>query len=333
MGALTVRLLHGARAADLQPIESARVYAADWRALRRWGLDEARLPAGTEVLFRDPSLWSQYRAQILGIASLVALQSLLIVALLLYIRKRRVERTLSAAEDRYRHVVEAQIDLICRYAPDTTLTFVNETFDKLARDAGFFSDALMAEIARRGTLHDIPGVPAEAERVFRTAHDVGFEWHVRHQAAFQRHTDNGVSKTINLPESATEEDVAAAYRLAWDLGCLGITVFRDGSKVATAPAADLTDDDIIRLMIGRPLRDFLRRDAANPGAVAKPGDVALAVSGLSLPGRFADITFEIRRGEILGIGGLVVGAAATTPLGVYLLVSIDPVPLRWAYPL
>jgi ribonucleoside-diphosphate reductase alpha chain len=113
---------------------------------------------------------------------------------------------------------------------ERVLTFVNETFERLARDAGFFSDALMAEIARRGTLHDIPGVPAEAERVFRTAHDVGFEWHVRHQAAFQKSTDNGVSKTINLPNDATEAEVAHAYQLAWQLGCLGITVFRDGCK-------------------------------------------------------------------------------------------------------
>jgi ribonucleoside-diphosphate reductase alpha chain len=113
---------------------------------------------------------------------------------------------------------------------ERVLTFVNETFEKLARDGGFFSDALMAEIARRGTLHDIPGVPAEAERVFRTAHDIGFEWHVRHQAAFQKSTDNGVSKTINLPNDATEAEVAHAYQLAWQLGCLGITVFRDGCK-------------------------------------------------------------------------------------------------------
>jgi ribonucleoside-diphosphate reductase alpha chain len=113
---------------------------------------------------------------------------------------------------------------------ERVLTFVNETFERLARDGGFYSDALMAEIARRGTLHDIPGVPADAERVFRTAHDVGFEWHVRHQAAFQKSTDNGVSKTINLPNDASEAEVAHAYQLAWQLGCLGITVFRDGCK-------------------------------------------------------------------------------------------------------
>jgi ribonucleoside-diphosphate reductase alpha chain len=113
---------------------------------------------------------------------------------------------------------------------ERVLTFVNETFERLARVQGFYSDALMREIAARGTLHDIPGVPAEAARVFRTAHEIPYEWHIRHQAAFQRHTDNGVSKTINLPNQATEEDVACAYQLAWELGCLGITVFRDGCK-------------------------------------------------------------------------------------------------------
>jgi ribonucleoside-diphosphate reductase alpha chain len=113
---------------------------------------------------------------------------------------------------------------------ERVLTFVNETFERIARERGFFSDALMGEIARRGTLHGIPGLPDEAARVFRTAHDIGFEWHVRHQAAFQKSTDNGVSKTINLPNDASEADVARAYQLAWELGCLGITVFRDGCK-------------------------------------------------------------------------------------------------------
>jgi ribonucleoside-diphosphate reductase alpha chain len=113
---------------------------------------------------------------------------------------------------------------------ERVLPFVNETFEAIAREQGWYSDALMEEIARRGSLEGIPGVPESARRVFRTSHEISYEWHVRHQAAFQRHTDNGVSKTINLPNRATVEDVAAAYRLAWELGCLGITVFRDGCK-------------------------------------------------------------------------------------------------------
>ncbi|HEV8142104.1 MAG TPA: hypothetical protein VGQ77_04555, partial [Methylomirabilota bacterium] len=113
---------------------------------------------------------------------------------------------------------------------ERVLTFVNETFERLARDQGFYSQALAEEVAKRGTLHGIPGVPERAAEVFKTSHEVAFEWHVRHQSAFQRSTDNGVSKTINLPNEASEDDVARAYKLAWELGCLGITVFRDGCK-------------------------------------------------------------------------------------------------------
>src|SRR2546426_3146398 len=113
---------------------------------------------------------------------------------------------------------------------ERVLTFVNETFEAIAKARGFYSDALKEEIARRGSLHGIPGLPENAANVFKTSHDIPFEWHVRHQAAFQRYTDNGVSKTINLPNDASEEDVASAYLLVWELGCLGITVFRDGCK-------------------------------------------------------------------------------------------------------
>src|SRR3989442_1767369 len=113
---------------------------------------------------------------------------------------------------------------------ERVLTFVNETFEAIAKARGFYSDALKEEIPRRGSLTGIPCLPENAANVFKTSHDIPFEWHVRHQAAFQRYTDNGVSKTINLPNDASEEDVASAYRLAWELGCLGITVFRDGCK-------------------------------------------------------------------------------------------------------
>ncbi len=113
---------------------------------------------------------------------------------------------------------------------ERVLTFMNETFERIAREEGWYSDALKQEIAKRGTIHGIPGVPERAQEVFKTSHEITYDWHVRHQAAFQRSTDNGVSKTINLPNAAGEDDVASAYRLAWELGCLGITVFRDGCK-------------------------------------------------------------------------------------------------------
>ncbi len=113
---------------------------------------------------------------------------------------------------------------------ERVLPFVSQSFEQLGRERGFHSDALMSEVARRGSLHGIPGLPEEARAVFKTAHEIHWSWHVRHQAAFQKHTDNGVSKTINLPAEAAESDVAEAYLLAWREGCLGITVFRDGCK-------------------------------------------------------------------------------------------------------
>jgi len=113
---------------------------------------------------------------------------------------------------------------------DRKLTFVNPIFVEAAQQRGIQSDALMDSVSAHGSVHGIDGVPADMQRVFVTAHEVEPEWHVRTQAAFQRHTDNGTSKTINLPNEAKREDVERAYDLAWNLGCLGITVFRDGCK-------------------------------------------------------------------------------------------------------
>ena len=147
---------------------------------------------------------------------------------------------------------------------DRVLPFVNDVFDQVARERGFRSDALMDEVARQGVVHGLAGVPEDVQRVFVTAHEVAFEWHVRHQAAFQKSTDNGVSKTINLPNAASVDDVARAYRLAWEVGCLGITVFRDGCKEGV-------------LHVGTKIGDKRDAEAARPiPAVVKPRPRALA---------------------------------------------------------
>src|SRR5437588_6168896 len=115
---------------------------------------------------------------------------------------------------------------------DRKLTFINPAFVRAAKDRGIFNDDLMDLVTTQGSVHGLDAVPDDMQRVFVTAHEIAPEWHVRMQGAFQRHTDNGVSKTINLPNEATREDVEDAYDLAWNLRCMGITVFRDGSKGA-----------------------------------------------------------------------------------------------------
>ena len=112
----------------------------------------------------------------------------------------------------------------------TQLTEANKRFVEAAKAERFYSDELMDYLAAGGALRDRPEVPDWAKRLFVTAHEITPEWHVRMQAAFQRHTDNAVSKTINFPLSATEADVAAAYWLAYREGCKGITIYREGSR-------------------------------------------------------------------------------------------------------
>lgn len=107
---------------------------------------------------------------------------------------------------------------------------VNPLFEKVAKERGFYSPELMRRVAETGSCQGLPEVPKEVQRVFVTAHDVEPAWHVRMQAAFQRFTDSAVSKTINCRNSATREEIARAYLLAYELGCKGVTIYRDGSR-------------------------------------------------------------------------------------------------------
>jgi ribonucleoside-diphosphate reductase alpha chain len=106
----------------------------------------------------------------------------------------------------------------------------NPLFEEMAKQKGFYSAKLLEEIARTGSVQKIHGVPDEVKRLFVTALDIAPEWHVKTQAAFQKSTDNAVSKTVNLPNHAKDADVREVFDLAWKLKCKGVTVFRYGSK-------------------------------------------------------------------------------------------------------
>ncbi|MBI2353645.1 MAG: vitamin B12-dependent ribonucleotide reductase [Deltaproteobacteria bacterium] len=110
------------------------------------------------------------------------------------------------------------------------LVEVNPIFERIAKERGFYSEELMKKIAEHGTVADIPEVPADVRRVFVTAHDINPENHIQMQSAFQLHTDNAVSKTVNFPNTATIDDVEKVYMLAYESGCKGVTIYRDGSR-------------------------------------------------------------------------------------------------------
>jgi ribonucleoside-diphosphate reductase alpha chain len=107
---------------------------------------------------------------------------------------------------------------------------VNPFFEALAKQEGFYSEDLMRKIAQNGDLQDLREVPEKIQRLFVTAHDISPEDHIQMQAAFQKYTDNAVSKTVNFPHGATIDDVTKVYQLAYELGCKGVTIYRDGSR-------------------------------------------------------------------------------------------------------
>lgn len=113
---------------------------------------------------------------------------------------------------------------------DNQLPEVVPSFLERLRRENLYTEALARAVADKGSLDGLEGIPDRLKRIFVTAHEVSPEWHIRMQAAFQSCTDNAVSKTVNFANSATVEDVSKVYRVAHDLGCKGVTIYRDGSR-------------------------------------------------------------------------------------------------------
>jgi ribonucleoside-diphosphate reductase alpha chain len=110
------------------------------------------------------------------------------------------------------------------------LVEVHPLFERIALERDFYSPELMKAIAEKGTIQTFEEIPEDVRRLFVTAHDITPEEHILMQAAFQKHTDNAVSKTVNFPHTATRDEVEAVYRLAYQSGCKGVTIYRDRSR-------------------------------------------------------------------------------------------------------
>lgn len=107
---------------------------------------------------------------------------------------------------------------------------VNPLFLEVAKREGFYGETVMKKVAAKGSVHGVAEIPEKWQKVFVTSHEIQPEFHVKMQAAFQAHTDNAVSKTVNFGNSATMEDVKEVYLMSYKLGCKGITIYRDGSR-------------------------------------------------------------------------------------------------------
>jgi ribonucleoside-diphosphate reductase alpha chain len=170
----------------------------------------------------------------------------------------------------------------------TTLREVNRHFLQAAKDGKFYAEELMDYLAAGGDLAEREDAPDWARRLFVTAHDITPDWHVRMQAAFQRHTDNAVSKTINFPFEATEADVALAYWLAFREGCKGITIYREGSRdfsVLSHAALNVKGPE-------QESAEALREIEGRIGAIGRPSAIRE-----TLPDERESITHKFRVGD------------------------------------
>ncbi|MFY9218534.1 MAG: adenosylcobalamin-dependent ribonucleoside-diphosphate reductase [Tepidanaerobacteraceae bacterium] len=152
------------------------------------------------------------------------------------------------------------------------LVEVHPLFKKALSDLGLYTDELMQEVIDKGSVQEIAGLPDKIRKVFVTAHDITPEWHIKIQAAFQKYTDNAVSKTVNFPYSASREDVRDVYLMAYELGCKGVTIYRDGSReeqVLNKGTKDKAKDETKDMTVAQRCEDCPIADMI-PGSEIKP---------------------------------------------------------------
>ena len=178
---------------------------------------------------------------------------------------------------------------------NTHLIETNQILKDKLTELGLYSDELMRQIIEHGSLAHVEGIPEAVKRVFVCAHDVSPIWHVKMQAAFQQFTDNAVSKTVNFPNSATQEEVAEVYRLAYELGCKGTTIYRDGSR----------DEQVLNIGVAK-----AKQETALPDHVEKllesgcDSTACLLRSGSIKPRPRPDVTMGLTEKVAIGCGNL-----------------------------
>lgn len=183
-----------------------------------------------------------------------------------------------------------------------TLCEANEVFVKMAKEKGFYSEELIREIAKQGTLQHIEGIPEEVKKVFVCAHDIAPDWHMKMQAAFQRHCDSSISKTINFPHEATVEDVRKIYELAIDLDVKGVTVYRDGCRDRQPMALEHGVKD--KAKVGLAAKQGVGHDDATAHAIAEEAEL--------VPVRLPEIMPSLRIRQFTPFGNM------------HVKISVDP---------
>ncbi|MBI3961406.1 MAG: adenosylcobalamin-dependent ribonucleoside-diphosphate reductase, partial [Deinococcus sp.] len=200
------------------------------------------------------------------------------------------------------------------------LPYVSPAFERVAKEQGFWSKDLAQVLAKTGSCQNLAEVPVEVQGVFVTARDITPEGHVRMQAAFQRFTDNSISKTINFPAEATEQDVEKAYFLAWQLGLKGLTVYRDGSRDTQVLNVGNAEAQLAEVTEAAPIQ-------ASNGHTSAPEPVQLsapASNGHASEPRPSEVKPARLPAESVASTGLALGEGVTPPAEPVTLPVVQP---------